>query len=199
MKPHLIDLPQLQRNLPEIRRALNQHRLIIFPSDTVYGICCLARSLKAQRRLYHAKGRDRTKRLQVLFSSLQMLERYCLLDSNEQAFARRWFPGQVSMILRLREPLSPLLKETICARIPDHQTLRQLVEQSGPMIATSLNASSKPIITELQNCPPRIFHRCAWIIREGILGSIPTTIIRLNDGQLEILRDGFVARSTLEA
>jgi L-threonylcarbamoyladenylate synthase len=126
-------------------RALAAGRLVVYPTDTLWGIAARASDRRAVERLVAAKGRDAHQPVSVAVSSVEEVERIAELSPRGRAFLRTHLPGPYTVLLRpssgARRSLAPPIAEgrTIGVRIPDHPAARELARRTGPITATSAN------------------------------------------------------------
>lgn len=132
-------------------RALARDRLVVFPTDTLYGLGARADRPSAVRRLLMAKGRPPSIPLSFAVSSYEEIERWASLDPPARAEVRGRLPGPYTLLLRAnahaRRSLAPAVVGpggTIGVRIPDHPIARRLAFRSGPVVATSANRHGRP-------------------------------------------------------
>ncbi len=137
-----------EKILNEIVDVLNKDELIIFPTDTVYGIACNSFSETAIKKLYLAKNRSFDKPICVLTDNITKIN---LVSNNisitEKELINKYFPGNLTIILDKNENVSDLLtagKETIGVRIPDNKIALSILEKYPyPLATTSVNLAGK--------------------------------------------------------
>ena len=121
-------------------RVLRRGGVILFPTDTVYGVGGIATSWLVAARVGDLKRRPREKVFPWLVSDLAMARRFARFSPEAEAFARRAWPGAVTIVLTSRSPK----RGTVALRVPAHPWLRRLMKQFGkPLIGTSANVSAQ--------------------------------------------------------
>jgi len=132
-------------NLSEIfRQALSKGEPVIFPTDTIYGIGAPLSDKKANEKIFEIKGRDRTKPFPVLISSFQQAEMLACFDERQKKIMDfLWSSGSFTIILKAAEGVEELytLGGNIALRIPFMPVLRQIIDETGALSATSANLS----------------------------------------------------------
>lgn len=133
----------------EVREAvevLNSGGIVIFPTDTAFGIGCRIDNEEAIKRLFKIRRRPHDKAAPVLVSSVQMARQYVLEipQEVEEKLIKRYWPGALTMILRCIEGKVPSLVRgggnTIGVRMPDHATILEIIEKVGvPILGPSAN------------------------------------------------------------
>lgn len=121
--------------------------LIIFPTDTVYGIGCAPSSHAAIDRIYGLKGREREKPLALYFASFEAMLAYVPGDARAVALARTFLPGPLTLVVPRPQAVDPYLVgslATLGLRVPNHDVCNALLASCGPLAATSANLSGAP-------------------------------------------------------
>lgn len=181
--------------LEEIINVLNNDGLIIFPTDTVYGIACNSFSDKAINRLFKAKNRSFNKPIGVLTDSVSKIEMISnQINSYEKELIDKYFPGNLTIILDKKENVSNILtsgKQTIGVRIPNNEiALKILKSYPYPLATTSVNLSGCKEGTEVKDFINEFKNKVEIIIDGGKSKEIPSTIVRIIDNELNVIRGG---------
>ena len=141
-------------DLADARSALAQGRLLVVPTDTVYGIGCDAANPDAVAAVLAAKGRGRQMPPPVLVASIDVIDSLCVdVPDYARALARAFWPGGLTLILRARPDLGWDLGETggtIGVRMPNQDALLRLLRDFGPMAVTSANLTGQPPATSVE-------------------------------------------------
>ncbi len=123
-------------------RYIAQGKIIVYPTDTVYGLGCDARNKIAVRKIYKIKKRPEDLPLSVLVSDFKMLARFAKLNSAEKKFAAAKLPGKYTLIFSPRKKL-PVSIGRVGFRIPKHWCVKIAKEFGGPITTTSANVHGK--------------------------------------------------------
>lgn len=134
------------------RRAVDMLRggaVIVFPTDTVYGVGCRIDDPAAVRRVFELKGRGTQEPLPVLLADPAELEEYGRdLTPAARDLARRFWPGALTIVVRRTDAVPALVaggRETVGLRVPEHALPRRLVREVGvPLVGTSANRHGAP-------------------------------------------------------
>lgn len=175
--------------LEESIKALKNGDVIIYPTDTVYGIGADATNEKAVERIYEIKGRSRDKPLSVMVSGLNMLLKYFEPTGEEILTIMKYLPGPYTFILKARERL--LFGENeVGVRVPSHYFCRKLSEELGkPIVSTSANISGKESPKEFGEIEPSLIESVAVAVDGGkTLKGTPSTVIHIREKR--IIRQG---------
>ncbi len=129
-------------------------RILVVPTDTVYGIGCAADNPEAVAAVLAAKGRGRQMPPPVLVASVDAIDLLCVdVPDAARTLARAFWPGGLTLILRARPDLGWDLGETggtIGVRMPNQDALLRLLRDFGPMAVTSANLTGQPPATSVE-------------------------------------------------
>lgn len=194
--------------LPKIISVLRQGGVVVFPTETSYGLGCDPRNLAALGKIYRIKGRETSKALPLVACSYEQVTSFFDVPPLVQDLVKRYWPGPLTVLL---EPLDmvlrrqiPVFKDGLAAvRVSSHPFVQALACAYGfPLTATSANVSGQePCISAKQ--AEYIFatlepsRRPDLIVDGGELPlSEPSTIVKISaQGQLEVVRQGAIRLS----
>ncbi|RMF89165.1 MAG: threonylcarbamoyl-AMP synthase [Methanobacteriota archaeon] len=166
--------------------------LVVYPTDTLYGLGCSALDEGAIKRLYAVKRRDLSKPVSIAVCDLRMLRRYTSFDEKAMQVLERFLPGPVTIILQ-KKGLPDLLTgggRTIGIRIPENRAALRLIMNAGvPVVSTSANVSGR----EPPETPEEVLEQIPGvdlILDAGRLEGPPSTVIDLTTEKPRILREG---------
>jgi L-threonylcarbamoyladenylate synthase len=186
--------------------VLSQGGLVIFPTDTVYGVGASVDRPDAVARLYVAKGRPLDRAIPVLVSSELAVERMVSeLDDVARTLMRHFWPGPLTIVLPAATWLpSEIVRDTgsVGVRMPDHPIALEMIERSGGALATtSANNSGQPETRTAQDAASDIGARVELVVDGGESpGGVPSTVVKVSeDGNLTVLRKGAISEQDLLA
>ncbi len=181
--------------------------LVVFPTETVYGLGCDATNPKAVARLYEAKGRPRFNPLIAHVLGLEQAEHEGAFHARAMELARRFWPGPLTLVVP-RRPDSAVAElacaglTTIALRAPSHPVARALLAAfGGPIVAPSANRSGHVSATTAAHVRDDLGDRVDLILDGGAcpLG-LESTIVAVGvDGAATLLRSGAITREQIEA
>ncbi len=132
---------------------LKHGKVIICPTDTIYGLSCLATDEKAIGKVRKIKERDKNKPFLVLVSSLTMVKRYCKINKKQYQYLKKVWPGPVTVVLKNKGKLPRALtagQDSVAVRLPKSNFLCTIIRRVGlPIISTSINISGEKNIVNL--------------------------------------------------
>ena len=113
------------------------NKVLIFPTDTVYGMGVSIYDKEGQDAIYQIKGRPANKRLSVLCASLEDVEKIAVLTDDAIKLINHYMPGALTIILKSKEEIvSNYIYDTIAVRIPNHPVALRVLKENGPMATT---------------------------------------------------------------
>jgi L-threonylcarbamoyladenylate synthase len=185
--------------LKEPAEVIKQGGIVIFPTETVYGIGTNGMDAKAIEKLYKIKERPYNKPISLLVSDLNMVNLVAKdITTLEYEIMRKFFPGPLTIILKKKNIVPDILtsgQDTIGIRIPSGKIARKLIEYVGKPIATSsANISGKPSKTNIKNVMEELEEQADYFIDGGKSEiGIASTVIQVINGIPNILREGSIS------
>ena len=169
--------------------------IIVFPTDTVYGIGCDPYNKKTISRLYEIKKRKKTKPFPILGISKTELEKIAEFNTLEEKIAEKFWPGQVTLVLKVKDEKirqSLCLDKKIAVRVPNNQCVLSLLKECKLLVGTSANISDTTPFTDPNECSKNLTGY-DLLIDGGIIPSqSESTIVEIIGGNIKILREGNV-------
>lgn len=171
---------------------LKNNGIAVVPTDTLYGLVGPALQPTVVDQIYALKGRDPSKPMIVLISSLSDLEHFDIHPSTQIAdqFPSYW-PGPVSILLPCPDPKFAYLHrgtDEIAFRLPNNPQLLDLLRATGPLVAPSANPESQPPATTIDQAR-QYFGDQVHYLDGGLLTGTPSRLLRLHSsGSPEVLR-----------
>ncbi|MDN7024552.1 threonylcarbamoyl-AMP synthase [Methanoculleus sp. FWC-SCC1] len=169
-------------------KVLQRDGIVVYPTETVYGLGADALSEDAVMRIYEAKGRPLGKPISIAVSDEEMLRAVAVVDGEAEAFIRRFLPGPVTVVLPAKSCLPELLTGgtgLIGIRMPAHETALRIIEAlDAPITATSANLADEAPVTR----PEDVDVAYDILVDGGELPGTPSTVVDLTTRT--ILRKG---------
>lgn len=193
----------------QAKQVLKSGGIVIYPSDTCYGIAVNALNQQAIQNVYTLKGRENTKPLHVNLAKFKEANRYTYIHQLANTLATKFLPGPLTIVLKKCPDLqlSNLLtanKPTVGLRVPDCVFCKELAKiYSTPYTATSANKagaddtySVESILKQFENDLDKI----DLIVDGGELPKVaPSTVVDLSNKELNVLREGPISLDQLKA
>lgn len=184
--------------IEQVVEVLRRGGVIIYPTDTIYGIGCDITNQKAIDRVCQIRGLKREKaNLSFICNDLTSISQYTKpLDSTTFRLLKRSLPGPFTYILNASGHVPKLLsskKKTVGIRVPDNNIAREIVAQLGnPIISTSIHDDDE--IVEYSTDPELIYEKYGELVDIVIDGgygeNIASTVVDCTNGDFEVLRQG---------
>ena len=182
-------------------QIINEGGIVIFPTDTVYGIGCDPYNQKAVLSLYKIKKREKTKPLPVIGYSKKELEKIAEFNDKAEKIAEMFWPGAITLILKVKDEnikKSLGLGKKIAVRVPNNQCALSLLKECKLLVATSANISGTTSLTDPNDCK-RDLNGYDLLIDGGILSDNgESTIVEIDENKLRVVRSGSVSEEELK-
>ena len=167
--------------------------VILYPTDTVYGLGANIFNNEAVQRIYEIKKRDPSKPLSVLVQDTESLELIADLNRNSREIVNKWLPGPFTFILNKKKIVSPYVSASakVGVRIPDYKIARALASLF-PITTTSANITNECTLSNPQDILKQIGDTVDLVIDVGDLDKAkPSTVIDLSSSKPTLVRNGF--------
>ncbi len=179
-----------------------QGGIVVFPTDTVYGVGALARADQAVERIYRAKNRPRHMAIPVMVSQPIQAKQIARLNHKFWALAQAFWPGPLTIILPKTRRLPDIVTaggETVALRIPDHPLALQLLKLVHfPMAVTSANLSGQPPALTANEALAQLEGRVDAILDGGRApGGQASTIVDITQEPVQFLRAGPISEEEI--
>lgn len=177
-------------------------RLIVFPTDTVYGIGTRPDDPAATAALFEAKGRPRDLSIAVLVPSVASAREVAAFDARAEALAALFWPGPLTLV-RPRTGASRGWglggdARTIGVRVPHHPLALAVLAITGPLAVSSANRTGEPTPSDCDGLARAFGARVAvYLCQDQPLEGAASTVVELTDGELRILRTGSIGEAEL--
>ncbi len=178
--------------------------IVVFPTETVYGIGTNGLDKEAVERLYKIKERPLNKPISLLVSDYEMIEKV-VKDINELEYKimKKFFPGPLTMILNKKDIVPDIVTSggsTVGIRMPEEEITRKLIEYAGvPIAAPSANISGKASGIDLQEIVKEFGDKVDYYIDGGKSKiGIGSTIVKVENNSIKILREGSISKKEIE-
>lgn len=183
-------------NIEQAVSILKDGGIVIFPTDTAFGIGCRADKYTSVERLFLLRKRPLHQPTPVLVDSLEMAERYAVVSAEvkEQLIEQYW-PGALTIIMPAKETVLPLLQKNggVGLRIPNHPTIRQIIRELGvPVLGPSANFHGEPTPYNFTDLDPELVKFVDFVVEGECTTKEASTVISTLSKPWEILRQGAV-------
>jgi tRNA threonylcarbamoyl adenosine modification protein (Sua5/YciO/YrdC/YwlC family) len=182
------------RNISKAVDALKNGEIIIYPTDTCYGIGGDIFSKKAIEKIYEIKRVSKNTPFSFVCPDLKDISKYAFVTDFAYRIMKKYLPGPFTFILEGSREVPKLMltkRRTVGIRIPDHSICLAIVETLGnPIITTTASFPDYGIISDPREMQEITGKNVSIIIDSGIISPSPSTVISLIDKEFTIIRDG---------
>jgi tRNA threonylcarbamoyl adenosine modification protein (Sua5/YciO/YrdC/YwlC family) len=184
------------RLIKQIVGVLRNGGVIIYPTDTIYGLGCDITQQKAVEKICRIKGVDPQKaNLSFVCYDLSDLSHYAKqLETSVYRTLKQYLPGPYTFILEASRQVPKILKtkrDTVGIRVPDNNIARAIVKELGnPILSASLPGEYVEEYTDPELIHDKFEKQVDLVIDGGVGGMVPSTIISFVNGEAEVMREG---------
>ena len=181
-------------------QSIKDGKVLVCPTDTVYGLLADATNQRAVERVFKTKKRPKGKPIPIFVRDIKMAKNFAFINKDQEKFLKKFWPGKVTFVLKRKNKLPKILfgkAKTIGLRIPNYKLIKNLLEKlNRPLTGTSANISGKPssikikeVIKQFKN---KKFQPDLVLDAGNLKFSLPSTVIDLTGKKPKILRRGAI-------
>lgn len=174
--------------------------IVVFPTDTVYGVGGDPRNSKVVKLIYKMKKRNKSKNLPVLGYSKEEISKIVKFDKISNKIADNFWPGQVTLVLKLidKEIKKAMnLDDKIAVRVPNHPCALSLLKECKLLIGTSANYSGNPSYSDSKKVMKSFSGFDIFLDGGKVSDSNESTVVEIIEGELKILRHGKITKTEI--
>lgn len=182
------------QDLDAAEAAIGRGDLVVYPTETVYGLGADALDPTAVERVFAVKGRDPSEPISLGVPDVDAALAYTAPTARERRFMHEFLPGPVTVVVERRDPVPDVLtagRDRVGVRVPDHDLARALLEQAGPITATSANESGAGSVRTPAGLSAAVRDAVAVVIDGGETQGAESTVVDVDAG--EVHRRGAMA------
>ena len=160
----------MEDRLDEAADAIRRGHLVVYPTETVYGLGADALEPDAIERVFEAKRRSRDDPLSLAVPDVDAANEFVRADDRVRAFVDAFLPGPVTVVCEKTAAVPDVLtggRDRVGVRIPDHEVALALLDRVAPITATSANVSGRPSATRVEDLDDEIVEAAAAIVDGG--------------------------------
>lgn len=191
---------QINSNKPDPRitshavKIIRQGGVIVFPTETAYGLAADFLNPKAIKKIFQIKRRPENKKLTLIVPDITMVKKYFYLDKLGKKLAKAYWPGPLTLILSVKKTVKVGWKEA-GVRVSSNPIARELSQKLGrPITATSANLSGLPECYTIKKVVNQFFGRKYQPDLILDAGKLPkrkvSTIVKIERGEIKVIREG---------
>jgi len=167
--------------------AIARGDLVVYPTETVYGLGANALDATAVERVFTAKQRDRTKPLSMAVESVSAAGQYVPLTDRERAFMQEFLPGPVTVVVSTGKEIPPELvggRKRVGIRVPDNEIALELLARTPPLTATSANLSGGESARTVAELDDTLVDEVSTVIDGGQTPGGGSTVVDIENAEI---------------
>jgi len=182
---------------------LRKGHLVVYPTETLYGLGANALDEAAVKRVFIAKNRPFDMPISIAVSDMQMMENVAVLDPISRKLAQKFMPGPITLVLKKKPRVPDLVTaatDEVGIRMPDHPLALKVIRRFGPITSTSANLHARPDPVDIKVTVKEMGDSVSVYLDCGStkLGK-HSTIVAVHDNDMEIIRKGVISVKEIEA
>ncbi|OGH16547.1 MAG: threonylcarbamoyl-AMP synthase [Candidatus Levybacteria bacterium RIFCSPHIGHO2_02_FULL_40_18] len=188
----------MNKNLLKALETVKKGGIIIFPTDTAFGIGCRVDDEKTVERLFQIRKRPKEKAVPVLASSINMVEDYVeYIKPDVRKLMGKYWPGALTLVLPAKvERVSNLIRgggKTIGIRIPDHDSILRVIRAVGvPILGPSANLAGEKTPFKMSDLDPNLVRLVDFVLHGRCKIKKPSTVLDVSKKPWKVIRQGAV-------
>lgn len=180
---------------------MKENKLIIFPTDTVYGIGCRIFDKESIEKIYALKKRPKSKPLACLCANLEQIKEIAIVGESEEKLIKNFLPGALTIILKAKTDVVKATGfDTIGVRIPNSKVALSILSEYGPMLTTSVNESEQIPLNTYEEIMKKFGKDVDKVFKSSEKSSnMSSTVVKIENDKPVILREGEIEKRDIEA
>jgi len=188
-------------NLSKAIAALKNGKVIVYPTDTLYGLGADIFNDEAVKKVFKIKKREKTNALPIAVADVNELEKIAFVDDKSRCLIKAFLPGKLTVVLKKKNIVSDLVtggSDNVAIRIPDNKIALYLLSNFGPLTATSANIHGKKTPVNISDINIQLKSSdIAVYIDNGTLDGEPSTIVDMTQEPFKIIRKGTITEKQI--
>ncbi|MBI2011958.1 threonylcarbamoyl-AMP synthase [Candidatus Daviesbacteria bacterium] len=184
----------LNKDLLYAIKLLKEGKIVVLPTDTIYGIHGSIKYPETIERIYQLRKRDLDKPMVIVTSSIDDIKKLGLrLSKKIKQFLDKIWPNPVSVVLECNDDKLFYLHRgtyTLAFRIPKNELLLQILKVTGPLVSTSVNFQNEKSAETINKAKNYFGKKIDFYLDEGKIKASPSTVLKIKNKKIEILRQG---------
>lgn len=189
--------------LKNVAKVINDGKVVVFPTETVYGIGVNGLDVYAIKKLYNIKVRDYNKPISLLVSNYEMIESVAnIVSPIEKKIIECFFPGPITLILNKKDVVPDILTSgtnTVGIRMPDSEFCLRLIDYVGnPLATSSANISGRESGVDIENIYAQFGDNVdLYVDNDEKRSCVSSSVVRVVDDEIVILRNGTISKEEI--
>jgi tRNA threonylcarbamoyl adenosine modification protein (Sua5/YciO/YrdC/YwlC family) len=183
-----------KRVIAKAAGILKSGGLVVYPTDTIYGLGCDLHNKRALKKLYHIKGMDEKSPLSFISPDLSEVSTYAIVSTRAYRLMNKYLPGPFTFILPATKEVNRYMlykRRHIGIRVPESNVCRELTRELGnPVISTSIPLWGEKVLNSGDVIEEYFGSQVDLVLDGGVLISAPSTIVDATEDAFRVLRQG---------
>ena len=188
-------------DLSKAIKALRNGQIIVYPTDTLYGLGADIFNDDAVKKIFKIKKRKKNNPLSVAVANIKELENIAVVDDKTRCLIRTFLPGKLTIVLKRKSNVSDIVtgsSDKVAIRIPNNEIALDLLSKFGPLTATSANIHGKKPPVNINDISIQFkASDIAVYIDNGKLDGKPSTIVDMTEKPFKIIRKGTISEKAI--
>ena len=181
-----------QKIIEKTSKLLKAGKIVVLPTDTVYGLCIKAEIENSIEKLSEIKGRPPKKGVPLIIGKIDQLFDYTNpISAKKLEFLKCFWPGPVTFVFERKKNFKPT-EDGIAIRLPEQKLCRKIAEHAGPFLATSANKTGEPILDNIKEISLQLRNVQFFLDAGTTKENIASTIVSLQKDSPKLIREGKV-------
>ena len=197
----ILNIPLTKKSLEIIKQAYKEGKIIVYPTDTVYGIGTDPYNANSVFRIFEIKKRDIKKGFPVLVKDINTALKIGIFDDLSYKIVKNFWPGQVSILVKLRDMRLKIVtggSDKIAIRVPDDEITLTVLKEVNIIIGTSANISGQPACISSDCVLNQLDDNFDVLIDAKVHGvGSPSTLVEVINKRIRFLREGYIKPETI--
>lgn len=187
----------MNKHLNKAIKIVKSGGIIIYPTDTAFGIGCRIDDIAAVKKLFKLRKRPDEKAVPILVSSVEMAENFTTDKTQLTAdLMKKYWPGGLTVVAKSRQSVPSIVRgggETIGVRMPNHNSTLELIRKVGvPIVGCSANFAGEPTPYKMSDLNPELIKLVDFVLPGRCSVKKASTVVDVTNGKIKILRVGAV-------
>jgi L-threonylcarbamoyladenylate synthase len=183
-------------------KALRNGQVIVYPTDTLYGLGADIFNEEAVKKIFKIKKRGANDPLPVAVANIKQLEKIAIIDGKSRILIKAFLPGKLTIVLKKKKNVSDLVTgglDKVAVRIPNNKIALDLLSNFGPLTATSANIHGKKPPINITDINIQLKDSgIAIYLDNGKLNGKPSTIVDMTEKPFKIIRKGSISEKEIK-
>lgn len=182
-------------------KALRNGQIIVYPTDTLYGLGADIFNDTAVKKIFKIKKREKNNPLSIAVANIKELEKIAVVNDKTRCLIKTFLPGKLTIVLKKKSNVSNLVtggSDKVAVRIPNNKLALDLLSKFGPLTATSANIHGKKPPVNINDISIQFkASDIAVYIDNGKLDGKPSTIVDMTEKPIKIIRKGTISEKEI--